>query len=297
MSSQIPVFFIAAMLLLDTAAHGQGNLITNGDFSLGNTGFTSDFDYFASTNTNAKQYGIAANPAYVVQGAANYFDHTVGNANGQMMVVNGIDDATDVNRTVWSQSVPVSQNTSYDFSLWSSSWFDDEPAELELQVNGQTVGNPFSAPSQAATWDKYATSWNSSTSSQATLSIINSSSAHGGNDFAIDDLFFGLQDSPTSRGIIAPSSVATSEGNQALNLLTGTRAFRHQQVFDASQFGSTPQLITELRFRPESLISSPPNTPNLPATINIPNVQFNLSTTASQPDGLSATFAENIGCE
>jgi hypothetical protein len=66
---------------------------------------------------------------------------------------------------------------------------------------------------------------------------------------------------------------------------------RSQQVYGASQFPDSPILIKELRFRP----GTPPYGGVFSATIT--NIQINLSTTTNNPDGLSTTFANNIGAD
>lgn len=74
---------------------------------------------------------------------------------------------------------------------------------------------------------------------------------------------------------------------------------RFQQVFDASEFshaGADALVITSIRFRRN------PFDPNLPTSGDsfisiLPDIQFNLSTTLRAPDGLSTTFAENIGMD
>jgi len=64
---------------------------------------------------------------------------------------------------------------------------------------------------------------------------------------------------------------------------------RYQQVFAASQFSSltAPVSITEIAFRPDAVQG--------PFSLTIPNIQMSLSTTNAAPDGLSDTFANNIG--
>jgi hypothetical protein len=103
----------------------------------------------------------------------------------------------------------------------------------------------------------------------------------------------GTSVSQTDAGfIVAPNSSATVDGN-GNNLVPAFagRTIRTQQVFSASEFGtlSSPELITSIAFRPDRLVDSDPST--------IPSFQVNLSTTSKGPDGLSATFADNIGAD
>ena len=60
------------------------NLVVNGDFSGGNTGFFSGYQY-ASYNTVEGEYFISANPVNWNPGAATCTDHSSGS--GKMMLV------------------------------------------------------------------------------------------------------------------------------------------------------------------------------------------------------------------
>src|SRR5262245_41705434 len=99
----------------------SGNLIANGDFSLGNAGFGTGYTYSPGDVGPAQSYDVVDDPAHSRPHDANpvsYGDHTTGT--GLMMAVNG---ATAPDVVVWSQTVAVSPASDYDFSLWLSSWF------------------------------------------------------------------------------------------------------------------------------------------------------------------------------
>jgi hypothetical protein len=63
---------------------------------------------------------------------------------------------------------------------------------------------------------------------------------------------------------------------------------RLQEVYGASLFPAQPIMIREIRLRPSAVYGRA-----FSATIS--NLQINLSTTARQPDGLSVSFADNVG--
>src|SRR5262249_48965933 len=67
------------------AASIQPNLTANGNFTLGNTGFQSDYT-FSSTSTAEGRYTVTTNPRLFHPGGASYGDHTTGT--GPMLVVN-----------------------------------------------------------------------------------------------------------------------------------------------------------------------------------------------------------------
>lgn len=67
-------------------------------------------------------------------------------------------------------------------------------------------------------------------------------------------------------------------------------SMRYQQAYGASEFGSSPVLITQILFRPDGNFGSAFNT-------ILPSVQINLSTTSQAIDGLSSVFANNVGSD
>jgi hypothetical protein len=89
--------------------------------------------------------------------------------------------------------------------------------------------------------------------------------------------------------VVTPGSLTAANGNA---LLEGGPDLRFQQVYGASEFGGLGVIrITGLAFRPDAGGGSPfgPDT--------LPGLRVLLSTTAMAPDGLSSTFADNIGLD
>src|SRR5215211_2248801 len=158
------------------------NLIVNGNFEAGNTGFTSGYTYSPGNMTLAATYDVLTNPTSSHPSAATFGDHTSGA--GRMMAVNGANFAGPV---VWSQSVTVTANTDYQFSAWVASWFFQAPAQLRFLINGVQVGT-FTAPSTSGVWQQFVVNWNSGASTSAAIQIIDLNTENSGNDFALDDL-------------------------------------------------------------------------------------------------------------
>jgi len=93
--------------------------------------------------------------------------------------------------------------------------------------------------------------------------------------------------------LVVPNQWSTAQGD-AGNLLPlfSSQPIRYQQVFDASQFSRLNPgggSINRIAFRGHG--------PGVPFTATISQLQVNLSTTTKTPDGLSSTFAENIGTD
>jgi gliding motility-associated-like protein len=160
------------------------NLIANGNFSSGNTGFTSQYN-FANNNTTEGQYFVGANPSAWNGSLSACGDHTAGN--GNMMLVNGT-PIPDVN--VWRQTVTVTPNANYAFSTWIQALWPPNPAQLQFSINGKDVGQLITASLPTCTWTQFYTTWNSGNSTTAIISIVNKNTAIQGNDFALDDISF-----------------------------------------------------------------------------------------------------------
>ncbi len=163
------------------------NLIVNGNFNQGDTGFDSDYVYGtgggAGLLSNEGQYAIAGNAGTTHNQFANCNDHTGG---GNMMVVN----ASGVTNNVWCQTVTVNANTDYDFSAWVTSVTSQNPARLQFSVNGSLLGNVFQAASNTCNWQQFNAQWASGASASAEICIVNVNQTPAGNDFAIDDISF-----------------------------------------------------------------------------------------------------------
>ncbi|WP_276501743.1 gliding motility-associated C-terminal domain-containing protein [Terrimonas pollutisoli] len=167
-----------------TAEVTGANLITNGNFSQGNTGFTSGYN-FASSNTTEGQYFVGSNPQSWNSSLSACKDHTAGN--GNMMLVNG-SPTVDVN--VWKQTVNVTPNTNYAFSTWIQALWPPNPAQLQFSINGKDAGSLITASLPTCTWTQFHTTWNSGNNTTAVISIVNKNTQVQGNDFALDDISF-----------------------------------------------------------------------------------------------------------
>lgn len=186
-------FVLLAVTLLSRPAFGQcGELVVNGDFEAGNTGFTSQYIYTpapagtAPTQTlGTRRYDILSDPERTHH-CFGGVDHTSGS--GNVFVANA---ATTAGIVVWAQTVSVLSGTNYAFSAWvNSQCFGINPAILSFRVNGVQVGDPFVAPSTAFNWIEYSETWNSGPATSATIEIVNMNLVGSGNDFGLDDISF-----------------------------------------------------------------------------------------------------------
>ncbi|UPT67191.1 MAG: hypothetical protein M0D57_00365 [Sphingobacteriales bacterium JAD_PAG50586_3] len=183
-------------------------LVTNGNFSAGNTGFTSPYFYQSAFDLYPEGYYSVGSNANSYHG--NFFgtDHTTGS--GNFMIVNG--SGAPIPPVVWQQTVTVQPNTTYYFSAWTMSVNNVPPfAKLRFAVNDVQVGtiaSPGAGPSSTAgpfNWVRFYGTWTSGpTETVAEISILDVETALGGNDFGLDDISFGtLAPVPYS---VAPSA-------------------------------------------------------------------------------------------
>lgn len=172
----------------------SNNLITNGDFENGNNGFTTTYTY---CNTGNCLFPLANN-RYSVGTDANFFhtfftghDHTTGK--GNFMVVNGADPT----KTVWRQIINVTPNTMYAFGCWISTMITISPAQIRFSINGVQLGPIYNAPSAINNWNQFYITWNSGSNTTAIIEIVDVLNQSNGNDFGLDDIYFGQINSCT----------------------------------------------------------------------------------------------------
>lgn len=175
-------------------ASSSSNLVVNGNFDGGNTGFTSQYIYSALNSGlgGAGYYSVGADPALYNGAWPTMAPHAPAK---NMLIANG---STTANTTVWSETVPVVSNSTYVFSLWATTLYA-VPAVIDFVVNGTSIGSK-GAPVTVAKWKELKVTWNSGPSTSAKLSIVDSDIAYGGNDFAIDDIALGGA-SPSGSGV------------------------------------------------------------------------------------------------
>ena len=162
------------------------NLILNGDFSAGNSEFSSSYIYSPGTNPTQGVYGIFSDAATLSpQYFSNCTDHT--NGIGNMMVVDG---APQANVTVWCQTINIDSFTNYAFSTWVTSINPANPAALQFSINDIQLGGIFNAGGSVCQWREFYAIWNSGPSTQAEICIVNQNIDPNGNDFALDDFAF-----------------------------------------------------------------------------------------------------------
>ena len=189
--------FLATLLIYGGASCGvaqaASNLVINGDFSAGNTGFTTGY---ALTTMTPYLFQDGAHGIYAVEPAENiasssaYSDWTnimadPSGGNGNVYVADG---ATTAGTSVWSETVNVTPNTTYTFSYDGAEVSNAccSNATFAASVNGG-VGAVLTASSS---WQNSAFFWNSGAATTAILDVTDTNISGPYNDFVVDDFSF-----------------------------------------------------------------------------------------------------------
>ena len=170
------------------------NVVVNGDFESGNSGFTSNYGYVANDPNPTIRTELWPEGYYSVWSKAKdlhymWSDATKGHGGiGNFMIVNG---NTVNNIPVWTQTVSTTINTNYYFCAWLCSVHPTNPAQLSFSINGVNVGSTYVASIDTVNhWDEFYATWNSGAITTATISIVNKNTIASGNDFGLDDISF-----------------------------------------------------------------------------------------------------------
>lgn len=214
----IALCFALAVIVRYCSDTVHAELIVNGDFSSGNTGFSSDY-----TNGQAGPggYVITTNPHSIDSNQASFGDHTTGS--GNMLFVDG----GPTGNRVWYETISVTPNTSYDFSAWMASSINANNAKLRFTANGTALASDLLLGG-AGNWQHFEASWFSGSNTSVQLSVydVNTNVSGFGNDFALDDFSFNAQAVPE------PSSLLLAAG--CISGYFGARRLRNRRVADVA---------------------------------------------------------------
>lgn len=208
--------------------NGSGNLIYNGDFSMGNTGFASQHVFYPTNFENtAGAYSVVSDASLWGTSFPSCGDHTTGT--GNMLVVNGTDHLSSGGGTsFWEQLVSVQGTTDYTFSFWVKSLSGTFPATIHVIINGSIYNvYPYLAPSSniCDNWVQYSMNYFSGwLYNAAYIKLTDTNISFIGNDFAIDDISFTTTSSCLSKRITVnveqSSSVNISHNSTTPDIIT-----------------------------------------------------------------------------
>jgi alpha-tubulin suppressor-like RCC1 family protein len=171
------------------------NLITNGDFSAGNTGFTSALQFGNGLALTSGSYDVH-NSTTVANANANWIclDHTTGSTTGDFFVV----DNPDVgDPPAWqSPQINVNPGEVYQLCFFANNLNDPQGVdfsdpEIGVRINGQVVQVPVPVSEVPDQWVRFDVLWTVPGGiTTAVIDIYASSVTDLGADFALDDISF-----------------------------------------------------------------------------------------------------------
>lgn len=154
------------------------NLVVNGDFESGNTGFTSDYLYSPGDITPMATYDVQTGLPAPWYPPFTCNDHS---GSGNMMIIHA--DLVP-NSKAWCQTVAVVPNTDYLFSAWITGL---SVVTGNLEVNGTIVAS-YAPGLPLCSWHEISGIWNSGNNTSANLCFLRTPLYH--SLFAIDDISF-----------------------------------------------------------------------------------------------------------
>jgi gliding motility-associated-like protein len=164
-------------------SYPSGQLVTNGNFTAGNTGFSSQF-LFNSTLTGEGNYFIGTN-------AALYHPQFSGTGTGNFLMANaGWGSYSAGQRDVWCQDVTICPGQTYTLSYRTRTLSNATPARLQWWINGVGYGPEVTLPVQSLGWQVATYNWTAPGNAPTTTTIcLRVMSGDGvGNDFGLDDI-------------------------------------------------------------------------------------------------------------
>ncbi|OYU30014.1 MAG: hypothetical protein CFE39_15715 [Comamonadaceae bacterium PBBC2] len=213
-------------------------VVTNGDFSAGNTGFTNDGTYIAgnplTTIANytvetfaaaSTQLTMTANVPTTASGINTAYSHgtwTKSSATGSTVATRGNPDGTmtgnilfgqfvdaTAEHVAWSQTANVVKGKSYTFSFdYMSSDFRGSTNGLGVRIDGEYI--PLVATPSALESGHFTATYVATDTKAISLAMVGQSSGATGGDWALDNIKFGIampaNDSSLVAGQIAPLS-------------------------------------------------------------------------------------------
>ncbi len=172
-------------------------LVTNGDFEAGNTGFTTGPPALVySSVCTANTYVVDNNLTVKCSSWPSLFDHTFGNASGHFMAIDG-NNSVPGPFNVWNSTVAVVPGTKYCFSFWAAS-VQSQFFGLGFMINGVQIPPAALITQATPTWTYYSVLWTCPAGVGPTVPIaIRQLSAGTKRDFGLDDVSFRACLSPT----------------------------------------------------------------------------------------------------
>lgn len=164
-------------------SYPSGNLVSNGDFSAGNTGFSSQFTYSTTNVQNEGYYAVGTD-------AHNYHTQFTGTGTGNFLIGNaGYGSWSNGQFDVWCQTIAVCPGQTYTLSYRARTLSNALPARIIWNMDGVGVWPETTFPAYNAGWQTSTITWTSGPAQTSVSACLHVTSGDGvGDDFGIDDI-------------------------------------------------------------------------------------------------------------
>ncbi len=202
-----------------TAKFLFGEMITNGDFSQGFTGFTSNFNEIPlSQSVYGNDIAVTNNPPAFNASNNTYLakNDITGDATRNMLLVNAGVTTSSISIVYSTTVTGVVAGTQYGFSMWlanvapmfinanpdtSNTYPNPKTADVQILINGVPLFN-IKQPLDTL-WRNYAATWTASSSGTAVIQIKNlENQGNGISGYVIDNVEFSTVYSVTKTATI-----------------------------------------------------------------------------------------------
>jgi len=168
-------------LAMSIPVQASSNLVVNGDFELGNTGFTTDYNYYTGSDPGPSWVTVGPNGQLNNSNWNAGGDHTTGS--GNFLIVDG---HTDTSKSFWNESIGVEAGKTYEISGWFRSLYPASPGTAQFTIDSSAAGSSILVNDEG-TWRQNSFLW-TATSNTLNLGLVDTNGESFGNDFGVDDL-------------------------------------------------------------------------------------------------------------
>jgi len=161
-------------------SYPTGEMAINGDFTAGNTGFTTQFTLNNNLNAGDGVYWVGTN-------ASSHHPQFVGTGNGRFLMVNA--GWQEAGYEVWCQTHEVCPGQTYDLSFRAVSLASAGAPSLMWYLNGEPTFVNHQTLLPQNNWQTFTVQWTVPAGVTSVDFCIRVTSGHGvGNDIGIDDI-------------------------------------------------------------------------------------------------------------